>query len=98
MEFSQFIGPVGGLLCIAWAMGSIAGYAFYAKTAMPLAKELHATQVKMLEDQNKALIHRLEVLEARYESHGTGRIKLLDKGEIIDVGPGNAIDIRTDPA
>lgn len=88
IELAQFIGPVGGLLCIAWAMGAISGYVFHSKTILKAHEQICEAKLKVLEDENKTLANRIAVLEARYESHGIGRIKLLKGGDIIDVGPG----------
>lgn len=75
---AQFLGPLGGLLCIAWAMGAISGYAFYHKTIHKMqmkiteAKcEAYEERVKMLETLNKELMFRNVVLEDRSIQHGT---------------------------
>jgi hypothetical protein len=68
LDFQQFIGPVGGMLCIAWGMGALSGWAFRGKTAAELARierESCEAQIAALKEDNLKLESRLAVLEAR---------------------------------
>lgn len=72
IQASQFVGPLGGLLCIAWAMGAISGYVFHYKTVHKMYKKIADTKYEAFEDRiktldtlNKELMFRNVVLEDR---------------------------------
>ena len=85
LEFAQFLGPVGGLLCIAWAMGAIAGYVFHSKTVAAVQEAHLKEQLKELRKEHADLLIKAAELtiEARYI--GKGHIKYLHDGEVTDV-------------
>lgn len=58
IEFGQFLGPLGGLLCIAWAMGAISGYAFFSRAIHALHKRIYEDRIRQLEYEIAAIRRR----------------------------------------
>jgi hypothetical protein len=59
LEFDQFIGPLGGLLCVAFGMGCIAGWGFAMKLMATRIADLKADCEKR-DGEQKALIGKLQ--------------------------------------
>lgn len=65
IDFAQFIGPLGGLLCIAWAMGAISGYTFHSRAIYAFHKQLYEAQLAELREEMEQLRARVKNLQAR---------------------------------
>lgn len=68
VDFSQYLGPIGGVLCVTWGAGAMMGYAFAERT---LGKRVSDLRADMLADRAKCaaevadLTHRLREVEDR---------------------------------
>lgn len=75
IDFGQFLGPLGGLLCIAWAMGAISGYAFFNRSIHALHKKFCEEQIASLQQQLDAIKRRQarRIIQQRAERQGDNR-------------------------
>lgn len=75
IEPAQFIGPLGGLLCVVFAMGCVAGWGFAMKLMKTRMDELKADIERERESCDRrisGLEQRVREVEDRY-THGMER-------------------------
>jgi hypothetical protein len=51
VDAAQFLGPLGGLVCLAWAMGAVSGYTFHGMTVLKLHQANAAIKELFMKEQ-----------------------------------------------
>jgi methylthioribose-1-phosphate isomerase len=73
LEFNQFTGPIGGIVCLAFAMGCVAGWGF----AMKLMASRIADLKEDCLERDKVATERIKEANARITAMDA-RLKTLD--------------------
>lgn len=84
---NQFIGPLGGLVCIAFAMGCIAGWGFAVKLLKAQITEIKADMQREREDCHTRLAdHARRIVELEDRSfHGMERQLVANRDATVRV-------------